>query len=337
MFSFFPDTPHYHVRKGNRQRAIDSLEYFRGKSAAVSAEFEEIQASVDMSMSNHASLFELFRGKANLLGKYFLEASFKSTQSFPCFSRDDCCRFDLLSKFLGHRRRAVLQRDNLQEGRQFIGLCCRYDNHRRCNAYLVVHLTVLCRQKMFRAESVAASFGSWHGSQSDNDGVLLLPRCSRHSDWIRLAAGDVFGELHSLLLRWLRATPLHCARRDVCAGNQISCELVRSQRLLGRRFWSDQSISAAWKRRREPWQLLDLWSILHNRFRIYMDGGVRDKRIDFGWDSRSIEWTNIDTQSIDPRHFMLRSTLHKSIRGLLKGNNWSQATVSFIIFWCCKL
>lgn len=71
-----PDTPHYYLSKGSRQRAINSLKYLRGKSAdSVMEELNEIQASVTESMSHRAGFADVFKGRANLIGKFFLQSS----------------------------------------------------------------------------------------------------------------------------------------------------------------------------------------------------------------------------------------------------------------------
>lgn len=69
-FILMPDTPHYYLSKGSRQRAINSLRYLRGKSAeGVAEELDEIQASVLESMSHRAVFTDVFKGRANLIGK----------------------------------------------------------------------------------------------------------------------------------------------------------------------------------------------------------------------------------------------------------------------------
>lgn len=69
IFPLIPDTPHYFITKGDRLRAIKSLEFLRQKdSNGVSEELEEIEISVAESMSHRARIFDVFRGRANLIG-----------------------------------------------------------------------------------------------------------------------------------------------------------------------------------------------------------------------------------------------------------------------------
>lgn len=73
---FMPDTPHYFVTKGDRTKAIESLRYLRMKSGDdVKDELLEIQASVDESLSHKAGFFDMFRGRANVMGKQMVQKS----------------------------------------------------------------------------------------------------------------------------------------------------------------------------------------------------------------------------------------------------------------------
>ena len=69
-FVLMPDTPHFHLSKRNRQEAVKSLKYLRGKeSETVDDELEEIRASLVNSLDHKSNIFDVFRGKANLMGK----------------------------------------------------------------------------------------------------------------------------------------------------------------------------------------------------------------------------------------------------------------------------
>lgn len=77
-FAFIPDSPHYYVSKGLRHKAIKSLKFLRHKSSDdVSEELEEIETSVAQSLSHRATIFDVFRGRANLTGKLNFQNSFK--------------------------------------------------------------------------------------------------------------------------------------------------------------------------------------------------------------------------------------------------------------------
>lgn len=74
-----PDTPHYYLSKGSRERATNSLRYLRGKSAeGVAEELAEIQASVTESMNHRAVFSDVFKGRANLIGKSYHRWSWTS-------------------------------------------------------------------------------------------------------------------------------------------------------------------------------------------------------------------------------------------------------------------
>lgn len=70
-FIFMPDTPHFFISKGNREKAMKSLIFLRGASADdVAKELNEIEESVVESMKFKSGLAELFKGRANLIGRY---------------------------------------------------------------------------------------------------------------------------------------------------------------------------------------------------------------------------------------------------------------------------
>lgn len=70
VFAFMPDTPHYYLSKGLRHKAMKSLKFLREKnSEGVVAEIEEIQSSIIESMSHRRSVLDVFKGRANLIGK----------------------------------------------------------------------------------------------------------------------------------------------------------------------------------------------------------------------------------------------------------------------------
>lgn len=65
-----PDTPHFHISKGDRLKATESLQYLRGMGAdGVSVELDEIQESVVESMSHRAGFIDIFKGRANIIGE----------------------------------------------------------------------------------------------------------------------------------------------------------------------------------------------------------------------------------------------------------------------------
>lgn len=66
-FFFMPETPAYYISKGNKEAAIDSLQFLRGKSVdGVQDELAETTASVEESMKNKASMMDLFKSKGNV-------------------------------------------------------------------------------------------------------------------------------------------------------------------------------------------------------------------------------------------------------------------------------
>lgn len=104
-----PDTPHYHISKGDRHRATKSLQYLRGMSAnGISAELDEIQESVVESMSHRAGFIDVFKGRANLIGRNFSSLSTLITEATLHCSFNYRCWTYLLPKLLRNRRCAVL-------------------------------------------------------------------------------------------------------------------------------------------------------------------------------------------------------------------------------------
>lgn len=72
-FAFIPDSPHYYMSQRNRQKANASLAYLRGKSSeSVKQELDEIEASVKEVMSRRANVLDIFKGRANIIGKDFV-------------------------------------------------------------------------------------------------------------------------------------------------------------------------------------------------------------------------------------------------------------------------
>lgn len=65
-----PDTPHYHISKGDWSSAVESLKFMRGggKNDDIMKEIDEIKASVEESLSHRSRFIDIFKGKANVLG-----------------------------------------------------------------------------------------------------------------------------------------------------------------------------------------------------------------------------------------------------------------------------
>lgn len=76
IFPFIPDSPHYYITKCDRQAATKSLMFLRQTDANnVSEELEEIELTVVESMNNQASIFDVFRGRANRIGEISIISS----------------------------------------------------------------------------------------------------------------------------------------------------------------------------------------------------------------------------------------------------------------------
>lgn len=61
IFWLMPETPLYYLKKGQKDRAQTSLQWFRGKNYDVSAELKEIQATVDEAAAQQLSFLEAFK------------------------------------------------------------------------------------------------------------------------------------------------------------------------------------------------------------------------------------------------------------------------------------
>lgn len=67
-FFFMPESPYYYVQKGQKENAINSLCFLRGKSPeGVQDELSAITASVEESMANKVSPIVLFTSRGNLV------------------------------------------------------------------------------------------------------------------------------------------------------------------------------------------------------------------------------------------------------------------------------
>lgn len=146
IFPFIPDTPHYFVTRGDRHRAIQSLEFLRQKdSDEVGEELDEIETSVAESMSHRARIIDVFRGRANLIGKITFTYIFYTIIITYFFSSSDRCWIDLLPEFLWYRRSFILLRDDFQEGWKLIKFSNSNNSHWISHVSLVMYHTVLCR------------------------------------------------------------------------------------------------------------------------------------------------------------------------------------------------
>jgi len=61
IFWLMPETPLYHLKKGQKDQAQKSLQWFRGKDYDVSTELREIQATVDEAAAQKMSFLEAFK------------------------------------------------------------------------------------------------------------------------------------------------------------------------------------------------------------------------------------------------------------------------------------
>jgi Sugar (and other) transporter len=67
-FAFLPDSPHFYVSKGKREKAIKALIFLRQTDEdSVMEELREIETSIVLSSYNTTSFFDVFRG-LNLSG-----------------------------------------------------------------------------------------------------------------------------------------------------------------------------------------------------------------------------------------------------------------------------
>uniref|UniRef100_A0A2M3ZFG5 Facilitated trehalose transporter Tret1 n=1 Tax=Anopheles braziliensis TaxID=58242 RepID=A0A2M3ZFG5_9DIPT len=66
-FFFMPETPAYYISKGEKERALESLCFLRGKTAdGVQEELNEITTTVEESLKNKGTLMDLFRSPGNV-------------------------------------------------------------------------------------------------------------------------------------------------------------------------------------------------------------------------------------------------------------------------------
>ncbi|XP_063710060.1 facilitated trehalose transporter Tret1-like [Culicoides brevitarsis] len=66
-FFFMPESPAYYIQKGNRESAVNSLVFLRGKSKeGVQDEMSIIQTSVEEALKNKGSVLDVFQNKACL-------------------------------------------------------------------------------------------------------------------------------------------------------------------------------------------------------------------------------------------------------------------------------
>jgi hypothetical protein len=69
LFLFMPDTPHFHMTRNNPVKATNALVYLRSYSHDISSELEQIETDVAESMNHSNGFLNVFKGRANLLGK----------------------------------------------------------------------------------------------------------------------------------------------------------------------------------------------------------------------------------------------------------------------------
>uniref|UniRef100_A0A182J8U1 Facilitated trehalose transporter Tret1 n=1 Tax=Anopheles atroparvus TaxID=41427 RepID=A0A182J8U1_ANOAO len=66
-FFFMPETPAFYIAKGDKERAIESLSYLRGKTVeGVQEEMQEITTTVEESLKNRGTLVDLLRNRGNV-------------------------------------------------------------------------------------------------------------------------------------------------------------------------------------------------------------------------------------------------------------------------------
>uniref|UniRef100_A0A2M4A0I2 Facilitated trehalose transporter Tret1 n=1 Tax=Anopheles triannulatus TaxID=58253 RepID=A0A2M4A0I2_9DIPT len=66
-FFFMPETPAYYISKGQKERAVDSLCFLRGKTVdGIQEELNEITTTVEESLKNKGTVMDLFRNKGNV-------------------------------------------------------------------------------------------------------------------------------------------------------------------------------------------------------------------------------------------------------------------------------
>lgn len=66
-FFFMPETPAYYISKGEKEKALESLCFLRGKTVdGVQEELHEITTTVEESLKNKGTLMDLFRNPGNV-------------------------------------------------------------------------------------------------------------------------------------------------------------------------------------------------------------------------------------------------------------------------------
>ncbi|XP_003436496.2 facilitated trehalose transporter Tret1 [Anopheles gambiae] len=66
-FFFMPETPAYYISKGDKEKAVESLCFLRGKTVdGVQEELQEISTTVEESLRNKGSVMDLFRNAGNV-------------------------------------------------------------------------------------------------------------------------------------------------------------------------------------------------------------------------------------------------------------------------------
>lgn len=64
-----PDSPHYHIIKKNHAKAKSALIYLRSYDHDIISELDQIENDVVESMTHPSGFLDVFRGRANLIGK----------------------------------------------------------------------------------------------------------------------------------------------------------------------------------------------------------------------------------------------------------------------------
>lgn len=66
-FFFMPETPAYYISKGEKEKAVESLSFLRGKTVeGVQEELQEITTTVEESLKNRGTLVDLLRNPGNV-------------------------------------------------------------------------------------------------------------------------------------------------------------------------------------------------------------------------------------------------------------------------------
>jgi Sugar (and other) transporter len=69
VFIFMPDSPHYHIIKKNHIKAKSALIYLRSYSHDITSELDQIENDVVESMTHPSGFLNVFKSRANLIGK----------------------------------------------------------------------------------------------------------------------------------------------------------------------------------------------------------------------------------------------------------------------------